>query len=270
MHSRITIPGLKFDHTRDEWTRKGPARALSATTHGHVEVHNDGTDRPAIKTANIPSALSGYRSYQVNDLGWRDIFYSAGLDVHTGELWEMRGAGWISTTNRDGKTPFTLLLIGDFETGSNLRDFPKAIARITQIAQVIGGTDKLDWHKRRADRDKRFYSTCPGQMAIPVLEEIRTGKISPDRTLLKPAAVDPIERRELLPLGEGDFDGDGPGGPVTVMQQWLGEFYTGKIDGDYGPVTTEAVREFARAQGITKPSGFMGQWLWNRLVDTAG
>jgi peptidoglycan hydrolase-like protein with peptidoglycan-binding domain len=59
------------------------------------------------------------------------------------------------------------------------------------------------------------------------------------------------------------------GGYVTYLQQLLGEYYTGQIDGIFGPITDDAVRRYQQDKGLTV-DGWVGPITWGSLTGESG
>lgn len=69
-------------------------------------------------------------------------------------------------------------------------------------------------------------------------------------------------------LRQGATD-DETGGYVTYLQQLLGEYYTGQIDGIFGPITDDAVRRYQQDKGLTV-DGWVGPITWGSLTGESG
>lgn len=69
-------------------------------------------------------------------------------------------------------------------------------------------------------------------------------------------------------LREGATDAE-TNGYVTYLQQLLGSYYTGAIDGIFGPITDAAVRQFQQDHGLTV-DGWVGPITWGVLLSQAG
>lgn len=59
------------------------------------------------------------------------------------------------------------------------------------------------------------------------------------------------------------------GGYVTYLQQLLGDYYTGQIDGIFGPITDDAVRRYQQDKGLTV-DGWVGPITWGVLTGESG
>lgn len=142
-------------------------------THTHVEVHHLGDGRPARTTrASAIAALRSAYALHTGPKGWSDIFYNVAVVPSTGELISARGVG---TYSNGVNSALTLLMLGDFHTGSDPADFPKMLEAIAATAAEVGGVGRLDWHARRAAFTGKHASACPGARLVPELERIRTG-----------------------------------------------------------------------------------------------
>jgi peptidoglycan hydrolase-like protein with peptidoglycan-binding domain len=70
-------------------------------------------------------------------------------------------------------------------------------------------------------------------------------------------------------LRQGATD-DETNGYVTYLQQLLGSYYTGQIDGYFGPITDAAVRQYQEDNGLTV-DGWVGPITWGVLTgESAG
>lgn len=69
-------------------------------------------------------------------------------------------------------------------------------------------------------------------------------------------------------LRQGATDAD-TGGYVTYLQQLLGDYYTGTVDGIFGPITDEAVRRYQQDNGLTV-DGWVGPITWGVLTGESG
>lgn len=68
--------------------------------------------------------------------------------------------------------------------------------------------------------------------------------------------------------GEPDLRRGDTGDWVTYLQQLLGSYYTGTVDGDFGPLTDDAVRRYQGDHGLTV-DGWVGPLTWGVLTGSA-
>ena len=72
----------------------------------------------------------------------------------------------------------------------------------------------------------------------------------------------------LDPAGRATLTNGSSGPEVTLLQERLTAlgYYSGTVDGSYGPSTAAAVTAFQSAQGITPADGVVGPSTWTALA----
>lgn len=213
---------IHYDLTGPEWGRV--EKRWANVNHVQMEVHHDVYPRhpdPIVSARRI-------QTQHLNDPRFNGIFYCAVLH-HSGVLLEGRGTNKQSKGNNSDGLAWTCVLTGNYETtdhitepqAAKLREFDRHFAKPTI------------WHRQRGG------SACPGKNAIAWLEHNLGGKPQPGK------GAGPVI------YGQG-YTSQGPG--VEKIQKLLRDLKIAPglvVDGDYGPLTTAAVREWQKRLGIT-------------------
>jgi N-acetyl-anhydromuramyl-L-alanine amidase AmpD len=90
-----------------------------------------------------------------------------------------------------------------------------------------------------------------------------------------------LRKRPPRPDGKKHFPGtrkigmhgaaSGPGAFIAAIQKWLNAWGANlKVDGDFGPNTEAAVKDFQKKQGLSPVTGAVGPKTWYRLQDQPG
>lgn len=243
--------------TRDEfraWLRSQPKPP-------YVRIVNHMTDAPYTK-APVPCTqrIRNLGSYYRNDLGWSGgpDFFSLGDDkIYLGTpMGKSIGcSGWNGNSfhievegKYNGKTH-------DYKTGRGLENWKVSAWAQAELLEWMGW--KADGDRIKLHKEGKTGHDCPG--VVPkdwIIEQIKAAQgvlpdISPETP--KPAYHDVLRK--------GDKHGD-----VPLLQTTLSNmgYYKGKIDGDFGPLTDAAVKNYQKSIGL-KVDGIVGPITWGRI-----
>lgn len=218
---------ISYDLLGPQWGRI--EHNWSRANHVRMEVHHDVYPRhpdPIVSARRI-------QTQHENDPSFNGIFYCAVLH-HSGVLLEARGTNRLSQgkskggTRSDGKS-WTCVLTGNYETVDHITEQQAAKLREFDVSFP----EATVWHRQRGG------SACPGKNAIAWLEHNLGGEPQPGK------GAGPVI------YGQG-YTSQGAG--VEKIQKLLRDLKVAPslvVDGDYGPLTTAAVREWQKRLGIT-------------------
>ncbi len=154
------------DHMREDWGAPPsfPDEVAMDYWQG-VEVHHGGV----VTGSKDPFVvLPNVRDYQMNRLGYRDIWYQMAIG-EDGDIFEARG--W--HVKNSAKTHLTVLVCGDYHHPASTPPNDAQLAAIELVRTAVyqdGGGQELTWHQKNAALRGDPPTSCPGRLMIPKLE----------------------------------------------------------------------------------------------------
>lgn len=242
--------GLRVEEEPGWKTRgRGPLDAVKG-----VLLHHTGPGSAAALKALVRdgrSDLPGPLSQMFLDKDGVYHILGAGYCNHAGPgLWQgvTRGnhefLGCEAHNAGDGKDPWPDIQMHAYIVGMT------ALAKAYKFDPVMLSGHK-EYAKPRGRKIDPTFDCADFREAADQILDLTAGTIMP---AIKPAPTDPT--RAMLFKGAS-------GESVKVLQRVLG-FAAGDIDGDFGPKTDKAVREFQKAKGL-KEDGKVGPATWAAL-----
>ena len=223
-------------YTRSYWGARAPAKSrvwVGYEKYDYLEIHHGASGNLGAKN-NPASVMRGYQNLHLSK-NWSDLFYCVGLDKK-GRLWDGR-SGYRSHKG-DWGNAFTVVLSGNNDIEDLTDAQRKTILDIWGgLSAVRGHTVRFSYHAERASTlNEGAISACPGKYAISFIKSARSGE--PQDT------VD--ESRDYLSRGSS-------GAAVENLQKTLNDVFEIEIiiDGDFGPITEEAVKRAQVVLGVT-------------------
>ena len=171
--------------------------------------------------------------------GFAEISYSWLVDVAGNEI-EGRGWGYQGAhTKGYNSSAHAICLIGNFENKVPPRAMLLGVARVIRRGRPFGPNHITHGHRQLAPPG---YTQCPGNRAL---------RLIPEMNKLAKQNVSDLQE-DFMFCERGDS-----GENVILLQVRLRnlDYYTGEIDGDYGPKTSAAVLKMRKDQGSSADSG---------------
>jgi len=238
--------------TREKWGASRPLPRSIGPTSKLVLHHTVGRYRGAAGTRAIDR-------FHAEGRGWYYGYaYNFGVDPESLEVFEGRGAMRRGGhTKGHNTTSQAIVVYGDYRVDPV---DGRLLARLAEL--VHWGAGQGWWPNRFTHGHKDLGSTsCPGFNLYTAIDDINERAA---RLGTPPPAPEPLGRNHIAMLGlrPGDEDRNSDKSPVMYLQACLREVVGRRdvnIDGVYGPVTTDAVKEFQRSKGL----GESGQMNWH-------
>lgn len=232
---------------RSAWGARPPKSRSSLSGSPGAKLHYNGPPVKVSSPDQIPSFLRGIQNFHMNTRGWSDIAYSVAADPF-GQAWELRGRGIRTAANGTNACNSghhaIFVIIGDGET---LTDGHKIA--ISRARQWLGGSSHTGLHQ-----DCKATS-CPGS---EVINWLRAGMPTPGSYTPPSTGGGGGMARPTLRRGA-------KGNDVQHLQNLLnGKGHSLTVDGDFGPATEKAVKDFQGANGLAS-DGIVGPNTWAKL-----
>lgn len=231
-------------HSRAFWGAKPPTRRspLYWPNIRVVDVHWPAD--PGTIGSDIDRVAAKLRTYQRLHMGqsrgWSDIAYNMAVDL-AGRVWELRGWDTVDGGVKGRTDDFTILVV--MGNGDQLTDAAKH-----GVLAVMDEADRRAGRRlRRTHHGALVPTACPGPQLTRWSSD---GFPAPGQATLptEPPAV-------TVPGVGGVLKRGSRGDSVRKLQSELRRVFPSyariAADGDYGPATERAVREFQRRAGIT-------------------
>lgn len=236
----------------------GPSPWPSSASRASAAAFRDSTDH-----ARCASILRAWQSYHMDGRGWNDLAYNSAVCPH-GHRYEGRGVGVRSGAN-----------------GTN-----DGNARSEAVVYIAGGSDPLTVEAKLAFLDEAVRMEAPSLRwdhsdwkptacaGDPIREWERTGWARPGDVAAPappapPTIPPPVSGGRYivnvsLPLLRRGSKGQHVGGLQGILVGKSGAKIA--VDGDFGPATETAVRNWQRFFGLAV-DGIVGPATWKSLLE---
>jgi hypothetical protein len=250
---------------RAAWGAKAPSgsrNALNASPEG-TTLHWEGPKMGSRPHAQCAALVRSIQAFHMGpQRGWSDIAYSLLVCEH-GYVFVGRGRGIGSaangTTDANRRRYAICALVGQGDPIT-----PALIQGIKDAHALC-----VSWGAKNAMNGHRDWiaTTCPGQW---LYEQVRKGaflKVGVTRVIAKPASRATTAVRQAI-SAKPILRRGSKGTAVRRLQQGLRTKFPAyariAVDGDFGPATDRAVREFQRRSGLAA-DGVVGARTWAAL-----
>lgn len=243
---------------RAEWHARPPKQEsapLAPNLH-QVVIHHGGVP----DNADGPALCRAVQDYDMFHNGWWDIGYNFCID-RAGTVYEGRGLVVGAHVKGFNTTTIGVVIFGDYRTLPPSGESVHAAGRLVGHLRATGAAEPVCWV---VGHDDLAATACPGGQLYLRLPDIRAYADhygNPD--------IPPADINAPIPAFVRVLDVESPmlhGTDVTRVQQLVlaHGFDPQGVDGIYGPHTSQAVREFQQARGLTI-DGIVGPATWAAL-----